>query len=65
MKAIVITPKTPSEFKFISDLLSKLGVGSASLNKTELEDIGMAKMMQGIDKLSKVSRTQIMQKLAS
>ena len=65
MKAIVITPKTPSEFKFISDLLNKLGVGSASLDKTELEDIGMAKMMRGIDKSRKVSKTQIMQKLAS
>lgn len=65
MKAIVITPKTPSEFKFISDLLKKLGVGSASLNENELEDIGMSKMMQGMDKTRKVKRAEIMQKLSS
>ncbi len=65
MKAIVITPKTPSEFKFISDLLKKLGVGSASLNDNELEDIGISKMMQGMDKTSKVKRAEIMQKLSS
>lgn len=65
MKALVITPKNQSEFKFLSDLLKKLGVGSASLNQDELEDIGMSKMMRSIDKSEKVSRTEIMKKLSS
>ena len=65
MKALVVTPKNQSEFKFVSDLLKKLGVGSSSLSQNELEDIGMSKMMQGMDKSKKVSRAEIMKKLAS
>ena len=65
MKTLVVTPKNQSEFKFVSDLLKKLGVGSSSLSQNELEDIGMSKMMQGMDKSKKVSRAEIMKKLAS
>jgi hypothetical protein len=65
MKALVITPKNDNEFKFLSDLLKKLGVGSSSLSQDELEDIGMSKLMQGIDKSKKVSRSEIMKKLTT
>lgn len=63
MKALVITPKSENEFKFLSDLLTKLGVGVSSLSKEELEDIGLAKMMHNIDKTKKTSRTEIMKQL--
>ncbi len=65
MKALVITPKNDNEFKFISDLLKKLGVGSSALSQEELEDIGMSKLLRGIDKSKKVSRAEIMKKLSA
>ncbi|MCW3093209.1 MAG: hypothetical protein JWP81_4278 [Ferruginibacter sp.] len=65
MKALVITPKDEDEFKFIRDLLEKLGVGSSALSEEELEDIGMSKLMRGIDKSKKVSRAEIMKKLSA
>ena len=65
MKALVITPKNDNEFKFISDLLEKLGVSSSALSQEELEDIGMSKLLRGIDKSKKVSRAEIMKKLSA
>ena len=65
MKALVITPKNDNEFKFISHLLEKLGVGSSALSQEELEDIGMSKLLRGIDKSKKVSRAEIMKKLSA
>ena len=65
MKALVIKPKNNNEFKFVSDLLKKLGVGSSALSQDELEDIGMSKLMRSVDKTKKVSRAEIMQKLSA
>ena len=65
MKALVITPKNESEFKFLTELLKKLGISSSALNEEELEDIGMSKLMQEVDKTQKVSRNEIMQKLSN
>ena len=65
MKALVIKPKDNSEFKFISDLLKKLGVGSSTLSDEEIEDIGMSKMLKAVDKSKKVSRSEIMKKLTA
>lgn len=65
MKALVITPKSDNEYKFLSNLLTKLGVGISSLSKEELEDIGLAKMMRNIDKSKKASRSEILKKLNS
>ncbi|MFN0140662.1 MAG: hypothetical protein ACKVQW_11330 [Pyrinomonadaceae bacterium] len=64
MKAIVVTPKSQTEFKFIADLLKKLGVGASTLTKEDVEDIGMAKLLHQADK-SKVSRSVIMKKLSA
>ena len=64
MKALVIKPKNSNEFKFVSDLLKKLGVGSSALSQDELEDIGMSKLMRSVDKTKKVSRAEIMKKLS-
>ena len=55
MKALVITPKNNNEFKFISDLLKKLGVGVSSVSEEQLEDIGMAKLLDTVDKTKKVA----------
>jgi hypothetical protein len=65
MKAIVIKPKNDSEYKFISNLLKKLGVGSSSLNLEEIEDIGLSRSMKGIDKSKKASKAEIMKKLSA
>lgn len=65
MKALVITPKNDSEFKFLADLLKKLGVSSSALSYEDLEDIGMSKLMRGIDKTKKASRAEIMKKLSA
>lgn len=64
MKALVITPKNSNEFKFVSELLKKLGVDSSALSKDELEDIGLSKLMHNVDKTQKVSRSEIMKKLS-
>ena len=65
MKALVITPKSDNEFKFLADLLKKLGVSSSALNYEDLEDIGLSKLLRGIDKTKKASRAEIMKKLSA
>jgi len=50
MKALVITPKNHRKFKFLTELLKKPGISSSALNEEELEDIGMSKLMQEVDK---------------
>ncbi|MEP7255538.1 MAG: hypothetical protein ABI666_07155 [Ferruginibacter sp.] len=65
MKALVIKPKNDNEFKFVGDLLKKLGIGSSFLTAEEIEDMGMSKLMKGINKSKKVSRTDVMKKLAT
>ena len=65
MKALVITPKNSNEFKFVSELLKKLGVGSSALSQDELEDIGISKLLHDVDKTKKVSRSEIMKKLSA
>jgi hypothetical protein len=65
MKAIVVTPKSNDEFKFITDLLKKLGIGTSTLSKEELEDIGMVKLLNNVDKSKKANRSEIMKKLSA
>ena len=65
MKAIVVTPKSDNEFKFVADLLKKLGIGTSTLTKGEIEDIGMLKLMNKVDKSKRASRTEIMKKLTA
>lgn len=60
---MVITPKSQTEFKFINDLLKKLGIASATMTEEELEDIGLSKMLKAVDKTKKVSKETILQKL--
>ena len=60
---MVITPRSQTEFKFINDLLKKLGILTATMTEEELEDVGLSKMLKAVDKTKKVSRESIMQKL--
>jgi hypothetical protein len=63
MKAVVITPKNPKEFKFLTDLLKKLNIISATMSEEEVEDLGLSKMLKNVDKKKKVSRESVMHKL--
>ena len=63
MKAMVVTPKNSTEFKFLYDLLKKLGIMSATMTEEELEDLGLSKMMKSVDKTKKVSKESVMKKL--
>ena len=65
MKAMVITPRSQSEFKFLSDLMKKLNIMSATVTEEEIEDLGLSKMLKEVDKTKKVSRESIMNKLRS
>ena len=65
MKAILVTPKSGNEFKFVADLLKKLGIGTSTLTKGEIEDIGMLKLMNNVDKSKRASRTEIMKKITA
>ena len=65
MKALVITPKDDSEFKFLAGLLKKLGVSSSALSYEDLEDMGMSTLMRGVDKTKKATRAEVMKKLSA
>ena len=65
MKAIVVTPRNNDEFKFIADLLKKLGVGASSITQEELEDIGLSKLLRNVNKTKKANRSEIMKKLTA
>lgn len=65
MKALVIQPKTSSEYKFLTGLLSKLGVKSSDLSVEDLEDLGMTRLMRNVDRTKKVTKNDIMKILNS
>lgn len=41
---MVITIKNQDEYKFINDLLKKLGISLTTMNEQEIEDIGLLKL---------------------
>jgi hypothetical protein len=65
MQPIVVNPKTKSEMKFLSELLSKLGISSHVLTDDEMEDFGMSVLMKNADRTKKVSRDAVLKKLKS
>ena len=65
MKAMVITPKNPREFKFLSDLLKKLDILSSTMTEEKVEDLGLSKLLKKVDKTQKVSKESILRKLKS
>ena len=60
---MIITPKSQGEYKFINDLLKKLGISSATMSEEELEDIGLSKLLKSVNKTKKASKNSIIQKL--
>ena len=65
MKAIVVTPKSDNEFRFVRDLLKKLRIGAATMTADEVEDLGLLKLMKGADRSKKATRSEIMKKLSA
>lgn len=63
MDAIIANPKTPAEFKLLSELLKKMRISSRILSDEEKEEIGSLKLMQQADRTDKVSKSQVMAKL--
>lgn len=63
MKGVVVATKSPSEYKFLMDLIKKLGLSSAPLSEEELEDIALSKLMKSVDRSKTVSREAVMKKL--
>ena len=65
MKALVVTPKTSEELKFVSQLLKKLGIASKTMSLEDLEDAGLSVLMKEADRSKKVGRETVMKKLRS
>jgi hypothetical protein len=65
MKGIVITPKSQTELKFVTDLLKKLGISISTMTDEEMEDLGLLKLMKAANKSKTVSRDSVMKKLNS
>lgn len=65
MSGFIITTKSQSEYKFLFDLLKKLGIHCASLSEAEIEDLGLSHLMKKADRTKKVSRESVMRKLRS
>lgn len=65
MKALIVKSKNPTEMKFLSDLLKKLGMSARIVDIEEVEDFGMSILMKEADRTKKVSRATIMKKLRS
>lgn len=65
MKALIVKSKNPTEMKFLSDLLKKLGMSARVVDIEEVEDLGMSILMKEADRTKKVSRATIMKKLRS
>ncbi|MES2428538.1 MAG: hypothetical protein V4560_16270 [Bacteroidota bacterium] len=65
MESIVINPKTKDDFKLITDLLERMNISSKVITDEEKEDIGLLMMMKEVDRNDKVTREEVMKKLAS
>jgi hypothetical protein len=63
MKSIVITPKSKSEFEFVSNLMKKLGLASRTLSVEEKEDAGLALLMRDVDRKAKVKKSTVLKNL--
>jgi hypothetical protein len=64
-RALIIKPKTKSDLRFLSDLLSKLGIKSSLVDEEAIEDAGLFSLMKDADRTKKVSRKSVMKKLKS
>lgn len=63
MKSLVITPRDKSELRLINELLAKLGISVSAFSQEEMEDLGLSKLMKGVDRKKTVSKASILKKL--
>ena len=49
MESIVITPRNGAEMKFVSELLSKIGLETRKLDDETKENMGLAFLMSKVD----------------
>jgi hypothetical protein len=63
MKSLVITPRDKSELRLINELLVKLGISVSTFSQEEMEDLGLSKLMKGVDRKKTVSKASILKKL--
>lgn len=63
MNSLVITPKSKSDMKLITDLMKKMNVEVKVLTPEEREDAGLLLLMKEAEGSSHVSRASIMKKL--
>lgn len=50
MESIVITPRNGAEMKFVSELLSKIGLETRKLDDETKENMGLAYLMSKVDR---------------
>jgi len=63
MDSILINPQNEQEFKFVSQLLNKLGVVSKIFTDEEKEDLGLSILMKDTDQSEKVPESEILKTL--
>ncbi len=63
MSSIVVSPKNPNEFQFLSELLKKLGADVKVLSDEEMEDIGLSILLKEADRSEVASEEDVLSKL--
>lgn len=63
MKAVVIYHKDRSKLKQVTDLLKMLGIKTLSIDRNELEDLVLSRLLEKADRTKMVSKFEIMKKL--
>ncbi len=64
MAALLVATKDKSELKLIQSLLKRMRVSSKVLSENEKEDFALGYIISQADRSKKVSRAEIMRKLA-
>ncbi|MBO6536347.1 MAG: hypothetical protein JJ966_09000 [Balneolaceae bacterium] len=65
MDSLLIKPKNKEELAFLTQLMKKLGIQSASLSDEDLEDAGLTLLMKQVDRKETVSEQEVMNKLSA
>jgi hypothetical protein len=63
METLLLNSKSTSDLKLLADLAKKLGVSVRYLKDEEIEDIGMLRYLDEVDRTEVVTRDQVMAKL--
>lgn len=63
MSSIVVSPKNPNEFQFLSELLKKLGADVKVLSDEDMEDIGLSILLKEADRSEVASEEEVLSNL--